>query len=58
MNGRDPDFFQEVMDMSCNSSGMCVFGNNSWWIIILILLLVCGNNGIFNTGCCENNCGC
>ena len=44
--------------MSCNSSCMCVFGNNSWWIIILILLLVCGNNGIFNTGCCENNCGC
>ena len=44
--------------MSCNSSGMCVFGNSSWWIIILILVLLCGNNCIFNCGCSENNCGC
>ena len=43
--------------MSCNSSGMCVFGSNNWWIIILILLLVCGNTGFFGSGCCENN-GC
>ena len=46
------------MNMSCNSSGMCVFGSNNWWIIILILLLACGNTGFFGSGCCENNCSC
>ena len=23
--------------MSCNSSGICAFGNSWWWIIILVV---------------------
>ena len=42
--------------MSCNSSGICAFGNSWWWIIVLIIVLVIwGGNGS-NYG--ENNCGC
>ena len=42
--------------MSCNSSGICAFGNGWWWIIVLIIILVIwGNNG---SACGENSCGC
>lgn len=41
--------------MSCNSSGICAFGNSWWWIIILIIVLVLwGGNG----NCGESSCGC
>ena len=36
--------------MSCNSSGICAFGNSGWWIIILVIIFVLGNGG--------NGCGC
>ena len=36
--------------MSCNSSGICAFGNSWWWIIILVIIFVLGNGG--------NGCGC
>ena len=41
--------------MSCNSSGICAFGNSWWWIIILILIFGMGNNGSCG---CEGGCGC
>ena len=46
--------------MSCNSSGICAYGNNWWWIIILIIVLLWNNNGNgILGGCgCDNNCGC
>jgi len=45
--------------MSCNSSGICAYGNNWWWIIILIIVLLWNNNGSgYANGCCDNNCGC
>ena len=31
--------------MSCNSSGICAFGNSWWWIIILVIIFVLGNGG-------------
>ena len=43
--------------MSCNSSGICAFGNSWWWIIILVILFVLGNNGQSSCGC-DNGCGC
>ena len=43
--------------MSCNSSGICAFGNSWWWIIILVILFVLGNNGGSSCGC-DNGCGC
>jgi len=44
--------------MSCNSSGICAYGNNWWWIIILIIVLLWNNNGSGILGGCDNNCGC
>lgn len=42
--------------MSCNSSGICAFGNSWWWIIVLIIVLVIwGGNG---SSCGQNDCGC
>lgn len=43
--------------MSCNSSGICAFGNSWWWIIILVIIFVLGNNGGSSCGC-DNGCGC
>lgn len=40
--------------MSCNSSGICAFGNSWWWIIILVIIFVLGNGG----SSCGNGCGC
>ena len=42
--------------MSCNSSGICAFGNSWWWIIILVIIFVLGNGG---NGCgygCDSGC--
>ena len=40
---------------SCNSSGICAFGNGWWWIIILIIVLVVWGGGSGN-GCGCNRC--
>ncbi len=40
--------------MSCNSSGICAFGNSWWWIIILVIIFVLGN-GSGSCGC-DNGC--
>lgn len=40
--------------MSCNSSGICAFGNSWLWIIILVILFGLGGNN----GSCDGGCGC
>lgn len=40
--------------MSCNSSGICAFGNSWWWIAVLIVILILFNGN--GNGCCENSC--
>ena len=40
--------------MSCNSSGICAFGNSWWWIIILVIIFVLGNG----SGSCGCDSGC